>query len=101
MRSQVNKSSLTPRRPRFFARFGFVFGEWAPLADALKQHGQVGTVLKFVESDYGTRYIVEGRLDTPDGRDPHVRTVWMIEKDGVRPRLITAYPCEDENDEGT
>lgn len=106
-REKIADYLLSPNHPdgagkaRFFTRFGFVIGEWVPLADALRRHGQVGTVVKSVESDYGTRYIVEGRLETPDGRNPKVRTVWILETGGAQPRLITAYPCEDDNDQGT
>ena len=35
---------------------------------------------KVVESEYGTRYSVDGLLETPDSRNPYVRTVWIIEK---------------------
>lgn len=59
---------------------------------ALIEHGKQNPVDSSVESDYGTRYIVEGELDTPDGRTPHVRTVWIIEPHQTSPRLITAYP---------
>jgi hypothetical protein len=45
-----------------------------------------------IESRYGTRYSVDGWLKTPDGRNPNVRTVWILGKRAKFPRLITAYP---------
>ena len=47
-----------------------------------------------VDSAYGTRYAVDGPLETPDGRNPLVRTVWIVDKGSARPRLITAHPLE-------
>ncbi len=43
-------------------------------------------------SPFGIRYVIEGPLNSPDGRSPLVRTVWFIESSEDMPRLITAYP---------
>ncbi|HHT9108333.1 MAG TPA: DUF6883 domain-containing protein, partial [Candidatus Wunengus sp. YC64] len=56
------------------------------------RHGATYNVTKVVESEYGTRYSVDGLLETPDSRNPYVRTVWIIEKQSTTPRLITAHP---------
>jgi hypothetical protein len=47
---------------------------------------------------FGTRYVVEGDFQAPNGRIVQLRSVWFIAKDNLNPRLITAYPLEDEND---
>ena len=44
------------------------------------------------ETEFGTRYTIEGMLRTPDGRRPLVRVVWFVDKGDNRPRLVTAYP---------
>lgn len=54
--------------------------------------GATYNVVKVVESEYGTRYSVDGLLETPDSRNPYIRTVWIIEKKSTTPRLITAHP---------
>lgn len=82
-------------KAEFFGRFGFSLERWEILAEALRKHGQSHGVTKRVESAFGTRYSVDGRLDTPDGRNPSVRTVWIVEKGSRVPRLITAYPVEE------
>jgi len=76
----------------FFRRVGFSPKAWAVLADALKGHAAKNDVRKREDSPFGTRYTVEGPLRSPDGRDPAVRSVWFVEKDGTEPRLVTAYP---------
>lgn len=37
------------------------------------------------------RWVAEGPLHTPDGRDPRVRSVWQPEE-GTAWRLVTAVP---------
>lgn len=76
----------------FFSQFGFTLENWKILAESLRKHGATYNVTKVVESEYGTRYSVDGLLETPDSRNPYVRTVWIIEKQSTIPRLITAHP---------
>jgi hypothetical protein len=59
----------------FFMRFGFNMENWKELAHALKKHAQTYHVESSMESQYGIRYIIDGKLETPDNRNPYVRTV--------------------------
>jgi len=79
-------------KAEFFARFGFRVEDWQLLADALKAVGISNPVAGVVQSSHGTRYTVDGPINTPDGRTPRVRTVWIVELGQPGPRLITAYP---------
>jgi hypothetical protein len=79
-------------KARFFSRFGFRVDEWKVLARALRKHGRDNAVSLSVESVYGTRHNVDGPLVTPDGRNPQIRTVWILARRSRRPRLITAHP---------
>src|SRR5712671_2404464 len=63
----------------FFEHFGFTLTAWATLAQALLQHATRHEVAKQEAAPFGIRYVVEGPLQTPSGRAPHVRTVWFIE----------------------
>lgn len=79
-------------KARFFSRFGFAVTQWRVLAEALKGHGRTYSVVSSVASKHGTRYTVDGYLSTPDGREPKIRTVWLLAKRSKSARLITAYP---------
>ena len=79
-------------KAEFFRRFGFGRKRWQILAEALRRHGATHAVTGTVESAYGTRYVVDGSLETPDGRHPQVRTVWIVDTGESRPRLVTSYP---------
>jgi hypothetical protein len=77
---------------QFFLGFGFTLETWEVLAEAFREHGQRHEVTGLEETAFGPRYEVEGELHPPDGRNPHIRTVWQVDKGHLAPRLITAYP---------
>ncbi|MBP8972301.1 MAG: hypothetical protein KBH93_00385 [Anaerolineae bacterium] len=85
----------------FFQRFGFSVAQWEVLAQALLAHAHEHQVVKTEGTKFGTRYVVEGALATPVGRRPAVRVVWFIRSGESAPRLVTAYPVEDGNDQRT
>jgi hypothetical protein len=82
-------------KAEFFIHFGFQVKDWEQLAQALRRHGQTHEVKRMQETGFGPRYEVEGKLNTPDGRSPLVRSVWQLDQGTVAPRLITAYPLVD------
>ena len=76
----------------FFRQFGFSRDAWPRLALALIHHAEENEVISEEDSPFGVRYTVEGRLETPDGRNPMVRVVWFVRQGEQIPRLVTAYP---------
>jgi len=46
------------------------------------------------DTAFGTRYVIDGPLVAPNGRQLQVRTVWFIDKDGQTSRFVTAYPLK-------
>ena len=88
--SLTSKNGKT--KAQFFLAFGFTIEAWETLATALKQHAMSYEVASTRETPYGIHYNVEGELETPDGRNPVVRSVWKIETDETVPALVTAYP---------
>ncbi len=81
----------------FFAALGFTVEKWEEMASALRQLVQACPVAKTSATVHGTKYVVEGRLTTPVGKSPMVRTVWIVNQGADTPRLVTAYP-HDEGD---
>jgi hypothetical protein len=76
----------------FFVRFGFSREEWKGLHDALAKHARENEVADSIADADGISYAVEGPLDTPSGRRPMLRSVWLLETGSIAPRFITAYP---------
>ena len=81
-----------PSKPDFFLRFGFSADNWPAFAEALKLQGLNNEVVKIDETVYGPRYHVDGIIETPDGRNPWIKTVWQFDTGTDYPRLITALP---------
>jgi hypothetical protein len=78
----------------FFMSFGYDPADPERLCEDLRQHGRAHPVVEVAESPYGKRYNIDGVLSTPDGRNPTIRTVWIVEENKGEPRLITAHPVE-------
>lgn len=79
-------------KARFFLGRGFSVENWQLLADALGEIAASNEVTGTEPSPFGMRYIVDGRLRTPDGRNPLVRTVWFIDAGSETPHFVTAFP---------
>ena len=76
-----------------FLRFGFTPDAWEVMTEALRQHAIGNEVSTVRDTPYGMKYTIEGSLQTPDGRNPVMRTVWFVEGGEEVPRFVTAYPC--------
>jgi hypothetical protein len=81
-------------KAKFFLRFGFTENDWETMAIALINHATHHELAKIEESPFGMRYVVEGILITPDGRNPEVRSIWFIATGDNVPKLVSAYPLE-------
>ena|ERR1035438_345434 len=78
-------------RAKFFSLFGFNLARWESLCDALLAHVATNQVVEIETTQHGTSYTVRCSLPSPDGRDPCIFTVWIIEPTG-EPRFVTAFP---------
>ena len=76
----------------FFLRFGFRPDDPDQLAEALVCHGQTFEIATIEQTLFGIRYVIEGPLNSPDGRNPVIRAVWFVDSGDDIPRLVTAYP---------
>ena len=81
-------------KAQFFDALGFHVDQWIALADALRNVIAAAEATSRVDSAHGTKYIVDGSIDTPSGRIVRVRTVWIVDAGESSPRLVTAYPSD-------
>jgi hypothetical protein len=79
-----------------FLQYGFRPEAWEELVRVLVNHGRVYDVSKEEQSPFGVRYVVEGPIDTPDGRWLPLRSVWFVETGQTLPRFVTAYPLKGD-----
>ena len=64
--------------------------------EAFRKLALTADVATWMESRHGQKYIVDGSMETPSKRSPSVRTVWIIDHGLDTPRLVTAYPHEEQ-----
>lgn len=81
-------------KARFFHHFGFGLEAWEMLRTALLEHARNHAIASREATPYGMKYVIEGPLVTPGGRNPMVRAVWFVESGQEYPRFVTAYPME-------
>lgn len=84
-------------KAEFFMRFGFSAERVGTMRAALLQHARNEELDELSQTPFGTEYALEGPLQTPDGRNPLVRTVWLWRTGEPGPHLVTAYPSEGRN----
>lgn len=80
-------------KARFFRGVGFNEANVELLEKGFLEIAQNEPVTEEVFSQFGTKYIIEGDLQSPEGRRLRVRTVWVVEQDETAPRFVTAYPA--------
>jgi hypothetical protein len=77
----------------FFRPLGFNEANVHLLEQGLLTLAHSATVQEVVSSPHGTKYVIEGLLDTPSRASPRIRTVWILEAGEETPRFVTAYPA--------
>ena len=97
-REKIVDYLLNPAHPdnggkaEFFTQLGFRREQWEILATALRNLAASGEVTRAAESPHGRKYVIVGRIQSPGGKTPEVRTIWIVDKGLDTARLVTAYP---------
>jgi len=82
-------------KAEFFLDLGFKRSHWQLMAAAFRNAVANQSISKIMASPHGTKCIVEGRVETPNGKAPWVRTVWIVDFGKDEPRLVTDYPYKE------
>ena len=65
------------------------------LSKALRASANQGKVTQSLKSPHGQKYVMVGRIESPGGKSPLVRTIWIVDSGSEVARLVTAYPHEE------
>ena len=79
-------------KAKFFTSIGFDLTNVTKLEQSLLNIAYDQDIKEVIPSQYGKKYIIDGKLQSPAGNTIRIRTVWILEKEKKRPRFITAYP---------
>jgi hypothetical protein len=80
-------------KAKFFRSLGFDETNLKKLEQGLLSIAHFGEVVKQVESSHGTKYVMDGELETPTGATVSIKTVWIVDIGQEQPRFVTAYPA--------
>ena len=84
--SKIDRYLLSKTHPegapkaKFFEGFGFTRDDLDILRRALLDHAAGGIVVATKTTLFGTIYEVNGRIESPDGANPWLRVIWMIDE---------------------
>lgn len=84
--------SVGKSKAKLLRSFGFNETNVHLLKEGLIALAKTGRLEEAMPSKYGVKYIIDGKLGTPEGRFIEMRTIWIIEKKQKELRFITAYP---------
>ena len=76
----------------FFESLGFNETNAELLEKEIISIAQFEDVKQIIESPYGTKYVIDGLIQTLIGESIQLRTIWIIEAGEEYPRFVTAYP---------
>ncbi len=80
-------------KAKFFISRGFSIANWMVLKIALLEHPQKNQVNGQMPGKHGEKYKITCSLTTPDGTNPCVISIWIIQPADPFPRFVTAYPA--------
>ena len=80
-------------KARYFRSIGYTAENADDLADALAMIAKSNKPRQEIASDFGTKYVIVGELDSPIGTTVQICTVWVIDPQDANPRFVTAYPA--------
>lgn len=79
-------------KAEFFKNFGFVITDVNTFISSLIQHSIERDIEETTTTEFGDKYELKCKIQTPDDRNPCIMTVWIIGNGKYKPTLVTAYP---------
>ena len=75
-----------------FMSRGFSKERVVEFKNRLVQHAKENKIILREETIFGAMYIIEGKINAPEGRVLNIRSVWIVENRQNFPKFVTAYP---------
>jgi hypothetical protein len=97
-REKIADYLLNPAHPEnggkaeFFEALGFRRKEWKILTAAFLTLARKAEMAQSMKSPHGQKHVIIGRIESPGGKSPRVKTIWIVDSGVETARLVTAYP---------
>lgn len=79
-------------KAKLFRKFGFTETNISLLEKSLLNVAYTQELKDIVESIHGIKYVIDGKIKTPNDKILKIRTVWILEPNKNAPRFVTTYP---------
>lgn len=76
----------------FFLTLGYSPTRWEALAADLQSHLMSNDAVATDHNEYGQKYEVRGRVESPTGKAAVLVAVWIVLRREDFPRFVTAFP---------
>jgi hypothetical protein len=76
----------------YFLSYGFTLSLSNEFIRAIKVVVENNVIISETKKEYGVIYLVDGPINSPNGKILLLRTVWIVEKGDKIARLVTVYP---------
>ena len=83
----------------FFTALGYRRPDWRVLRESLAAVARTGRIQAVAATEHGVKYSIVGDVNVPRGGKATIKTIWIIDGNTAAPRLVTAYPAEERDDE--
>ena len=88
-------------KAKLLRAFGFNQENVAMLEQELLRIAQTQEVQETIATPHGIKYVMDGMIQTPQGRSLQLRTVWIIDTEQTKPRFVTARPLKTAQEGAT
>ncbi len=79
--------------------FAFNNNNWHLFKAEIKKNFNIDRMEKKHSDQFGDRYEQVMEITGANGRKAFIRTAWILEKSKFAPRFVTAYLCDEEDDQ--
>ncbi len=79
-------------KARFYELIGYTLDNGEQLQADLLWLACSGSVTQIKPNRIGSKYVVVGSIDAPNGKRYNILSIWAVESPDEKPRLIIAYP---------
>lgn len=80
-------------KAKLFRSHGFNEVNVEMLKEGLLNIAYSSDVMDMTMTSHGVKYLIDGKLATPNKDYIELRTVWIVDNGQVLPRFVTAYPA--------
>ena len=88
------KHAVGKAKAKYFRSLGYTVKNVKRLQADLLVIVKSNEITQKIDTSFGMKYIVEGNIRAPNQAEACLMTVWIVEPEDSRPRLVTAYVCK-------